>query len=117
MAEYAREVSNAERGICALLGAAFSILALQRGSFLARSVTGMLGAALLVRAATGQPLLQPLYARRAAHRAFSDAIDTSVDHSFPASDPPASRIPDDPPANAEAKWAAHRAHEANKTTH
>ena len=26
--------------------------------------------------------------------------------SFPASDPPASRIPDDPPSNADEKWTA-----------
>ena len=34
------------------------------------------------------------------------AVDDSIKHSFPASDPPASRIPDKPPVNAEAKWDA-----------
>ena len=34
------------------------------------------------------------------------AVDDSIKGSFPASDPPASRIPDVPPANAEAKWEA-----------
>ena len=42
------------------------------------------------------------------HRENSEAVDQAVDDSFPASDPPASRLPDDPPANAEAKWAAAR---------
>jgi hypothetical protein len=45
----------------------------------------------------------------AAHAAESDAVDESVEESFPASDPPASRMPDVPPVNAEAKWAAARA--------
>jgi hypothetical protein len=33
-------------------------------------------------------------------------VDESVRESFPASDPPATRQPDEPPMNAEAKWAA-----------
>jgi hypothetical protein len=41
-----------------------------------------------------------------AYAAASDAIDESVEESFPASDPPASRIRDVPPVNAEAKRAA-----------
>jgi hypothetical protein len=32
--------------------------------------------------------------------------DEAVKESFPASDPPASGLPDKPPANADAKWAA-----------
>jgi hypothetical protein len=39
-------------------------------------------------------------------RAASKAVDESAKESFPASDPPASGLPDKPPANAEAKWAA-----------
>jgi hypothetical protein len=42
------------------------------------------------------------------HAAKSRAIDESIDESFPASDPPASRLPDEPPINAEAKWEAAR---------
>jgi hypothetical protein len=33
-------------------------------------------------------------------------IDTAMNDSFPASDPPASRIPDEPPVNAAANWEA-----------
>jgi hypothetical protein len=36
----------------------------------------------------------------------SRALDESIKQSFPASDPTATCSPDEPPANAEAKWAA-----------
>jgi hypothetical protein len=42
------------------------------------------------------------------HACYEQAIDCSVNDSFPASDPPASRLPDEPPSNAEAKWQAAR---------
>lgn len=32
------------------------------------------------------------------------SVDESAKDSFPASDPPASHLPDKPPANAEEKW-------------
>jgi hypothetical protein len=35
----------------------------------------------------------------------SQAVDESVKESFPASDAPASHLPDEPPSNAEDKWA------------
>jgi len=41
-----------------------------------------------------------------ASASTSKGVDESVKQSFPASDPPASRLPDEPPVNAEAKWAA-----------
>jgi len=34
------------------------------------------------------------------------SVDSSLIDTFPASDPPASHIPDTPPSNAEDKWAA-----------
>ncbi len=34
------------------------------------------------------------------------AVDESLRESFPASDPPASHIPDVPPSNAQDKWQA-----------
>ncbi len=39
-------------------------------------------------------------------------VDETVAESFPASDPPSSHLPDEPPVNAQAKWdAAKRAEE------
>jgi hypothetical protein len=43
---------------------------------------------------------------RATESTTSDAIDSSLKATFPASDPPASRRADEPPANADAKWKA-----------
>ncbi len=42
----------------------------------------------------------------AAQKTPTQAVDESLLATFPASDPPASRLPDNPPANAEAKWEA-----------
>jgi hypothetical protein len=61
---------------------------------------GLTGIGLLVRAAASH------CAVKAELREKSRAVDESVEESFPASDPPASRLPDEPPANAEAKWRA-----------
>ncbi len=36
----------------------------------------------------------------------SDTLDSSLQETFPASDPPASNRRDEPPANADAKWKA-----------
>ena len=41
-----------------------------------------------------------------ALRTDNQRVDESVRESFPASDAPASGLPDRPPANAERKWAA-----------
>ncbi|HEV7614172.1 MAG TPA: DUF2934 domain-containing protein [Steroidobacteraceae bacterium] len=48
-----------------------------------------------------------LSARSQTPRAASSAsVDESLKDTYPASDPPASHLPDVPPANAEAKWEA-----------
>ena len=50
----------------------------------------------------------PASKSRIATSAAADdaAVDEAEDESFPASDPRSSLIPDEPPANADAKWAA-----------
>ncbi len=42
----------------------------------------------------------------AAAATSSRAVDDALQDTFPASDPPASRLADEPPANAEEKWRA-----------
>jgi len=53
-----------------------------------------------------------LQASRPARPRSSEAIDDSLKATFPASDPPASHLPDVPPANAAAKWEAAEASRA-----
>jgi hypothetical protein len=48
-----------------------------------------------------------------AHRGSKNDDEASIE-SFPASDPPASHMPDVPPSNAEEKWAADRSESANR---
>ncbi len=135
----AGNLSNSERGTSALFGVALSALAVGRGSPWLRVVSGLLGASLLARAAAGHCGVKAALtghssigeglsdqwrrmtgrASRAAHglpgspvhASQSQAVDESVAQSFPASDAPASRLPDEPPVNAEDKWAAARAAE------
>jgi hypothetical protein len=45
-------------------------------------------------------------APRASKSTTSDALDSALKETFPASDPPASQRADVPPANADAKWKA-----------
>jgi hypothetical protein len=121
-------LSQTERMVSALIGLSFSILALRGGGPVMRALNGATGAALLARAAaghcgvkaalTGQATLaqglstQWRQMRGAAGRqetrpapqaapaaAGEDAIDRASNDSFPASDPPASRLPDEPPVN------------------
>jgi hypothetical protein len=47
-----------------------------------------------------------LQGSRPARARASEAVDDSLKSTFPASDPPASHLPDVPPANAAAKWEA-----------
>jgi len=134
MAAETGNLSNTERTWSALLGASLSLLALRRGSSTLRSLEAVTGAALLARsiaghcgikaALTGQtslsdglsdqwrrmfPESRVQQQSRAAYEAKSDAVDKSVEDSFPASDPPASRLSDEPPVNADAKWKAAQA--------
>lgn len=129
-------LSPSERIGSALLAVALPALLLRGRHPLLRAVGAAAGSALLARAVAGhcgmksaigghtslrQGLLDQwnclLGAGRSkqhglpgspVHKQQSHAVDQSVDESFPASDPPASRLPDDPPVNAGAKWAAAR---------
>lgn len=40
------------------------------------------------------------------HRASPESVDDSIKATFPAGDPAASHLPDEPPVNADAKWTA-----------
>jgi hypothetical protein len=142
MRQQTGNLSNAERTISALAGLALSLVAMRRGGPVIRALTGTAGASLLARAfaghcamkaaVTGQSSLrQGLWDQwcrmsntgstvweglpgSPAHADKSRAVDESVNESFPASDPPASRLPDEPPVNAEAKWEAARAAERGR---
>jgi hypothetical protein len=96
-------LDSTDRAVSALFGLSFSIVALRRGHPLWRVLCGVAGTALLARALSGTPS-EP----GAPEEVGLDAVDESVNDSFPASDPPASRLADVPPANAEAKWDAVR---------
>jgi hypothetical protein len=137
MAPQYGNLSSVERNTSALLGVGFAVVALSRGSAVLRALCGILAGGLLSRASAGhcgvksaltgtstlrdgmrdqwrgmanEPLARAHgLAGSPLRHTKSEAVDQSIDESFPASDPPASRLPDDPPANAEAKWAAARA--------
>jgi hypothetical protein len=137
MLQQAGNLSTTERAISALAGVALAVFTLGRRGPLTRALAGVAGAGLFARAWAGhcgvKSALQGHTSfaggladqwdrmsgdprRRAhglpgspAHAASSDAVDQSAEQSFPASDPPASRLPDNPPSNADAKWAAARA--------
>jgi hypothetical protein len=140
--EQTGNLSNSERTWSAVLGASLSLLAMGRGSTILRSLGAVTGAALLARALAGHCGVKAALGGHTSlgeglrdqwrhirpqrsdarhglpgspvHAAKSEAIDTAVEESFPASDPPASRLPDDPPVNAEAKWEATRAAEGGQ---
>lgn len=137
MAAQHGNLSRAERTTSTLVGVGFTLMALSRVPLALRLLSGIFAGGLFARAAAGHcavksalagdtTLVQGLRDQwrsvantasaradglpgSAVHQGNSDAVDQSVDDSFPASDPPASRLPDDPPVNAEAKWAAARA--------
>jgi hypothetical protein len=104
----------------ALVGASFSCLALRSSSTLtARALSGLIGSGLLTRAATGRCAVKAALLGEGVrletiaeppespHDSVQSArVDEGLEGSFPASDPPASRLPDAPPRNAEDKWKA-----------
>ena len=54
--------------------------------------------------------------RRLSGQPAAKAVDESVKESFPASDPPAPPLPDNPPVNADEKWAAAEQAQAGERT-
>jgi hypothetical protein len=136
-------LGSGERVVSAILGAAFSLLALRRGDGVTRAVAGVTGAALLARsfaghcavkaAMTGESSLSEGVAEQWRHmrqksddltrnveiglEMMSARVDEAVEESFPASDPPAVHLRDDPPVNADDKWAAARAAERSNGHH
>ena len=130
-------LTSVERLASAALGLAFGAIALRAGRSWIKAGSAFAGASLLARAASGHCAVKAAALghssladglkdqwrglRRSAdiethgrpgsplHTARSRSVDEGVNDSFPASDPPASHLPDEVPANAEAKWAAARA--------
>jgi hypothetical protein len=130
MTHQSGNLSNTERTFSTVLGTALAVLAARRGNPIIRAVAGTASAALLARAYAGHCAMKAALTgkttlgggiadqwhwmagkRPSDTLATSDAVDESIEQSFPASDPPASRIPDEPPVNAQAKWRAARAAE------
>jgi hypothetical protein len=95
------ELTTFHRAICAVFGASFGLLAVASQNTLLRALTAVAGSGLLLRAAVS---------RAPSHTSATHptGLDNTLADTFPASDPPASRSPDVPPSNAEAKWQAHR---------
>jgi len=134
MQERAGNLSPSERTFSTLVGLGLCLVGTQGRSAGLRLLASVAGLALLTRAAAGHCAVKSALqgrttlaqgvrdqwchlSRRSSalqdglpgsplHERRSEAIDESVNESFPASDPPASRLPDEPPSNADAKWAA-----------
>jgi hypothetical protein len=134
--EQTGDLTARERAVSAILGTALSLWALRRGNVALRSIAGITGTALLARGIAGHCGIKAALAGEVSlwdglreqwrrltlqlptiypvNTQMQDAVDTSSRDSFPASDAPASRFPDEPPANAEAKWQAWRAAQNRK---
>ncbi len=124
-----QNLSAAERGISGTLGAAaLSTVALRRAHPAIRVGAALLGLGLLARALAGHCAVKATLRgesslgdalkdqwratrslrRNNDHASGDSRVDESLEGTFPASDPPASRIPDEPPSNADEKWRAAR---------
>jgi hypothetical protein len=128
-------LSSRERAASALLGLTFSLLGMRRGPPWLRAIGALAGVSLLARGVAGHCAVKAALGGHSSlteglsdqwrgmsrtrarvaidglpgspvHAAKSRAVDESIEESFPASDPPASRLPDNPPVNAGAKWEA-----------
>ncbi|MFL6606522.1 MAG: YgaP-like transmembrane domain [Steroidobacteraceae bacterium] len=134
MTQQTGNLSSSERTLSALFGLTLSLLTIGRRNPALRVLAGTAGAALLARAYAGHCGIKAVMTGQTslaqglkdqwgrirtagtsvtdglpgspAHAAKSKAVDQSVEDSFPASDPPASRLKDVPPVNAEDKWRA-----------
>jgi Protein of unknown function (DUF2892) len=129
-------LSSVERAASSLLGLLFGAMAIREGRPWVRAAAAIAGGLLLARAASGHCAVKAATLghssladgvkdqlrglSRAANvatdgrpgsplrEARSRSVDDAVNDSFPASDPPASHLPDEVPANADAKWEAAR---------
>lgn len=130
-------LTSVERITSGFLGLLLGAAALRGGRSWVRAASAIAGASLLARAASGHCAVKAATLGHSSladgvkdewkgmrrgtdigthgrpgsplHTARSRSVDEGVNDSFPASDPPASHLPDEVPANAEAKWAAARA--------
>ena len=116
-------LSDFERALSGLFGITLACVALRSSSLpMARALSAVLGAGLLARAASGhcavkaalrgqrigpETIAEPPVVRSAGSQAA--ALDEALEGSFPASDPPGSRLPDEPPSNVDEMWAAAKA--------
>jgi hypothetical protein len=106
-----QNLSAAERGASGAFAALLSVIALRRTHPLVRTLSAVVGLGLLVRAVTGYCGIKAAVGGERSETAAvrTSAVDESIEASFPASDPPASRLADEPPSNADDKWEAVRA--------
>ena len=94
--------SNYNSALYTVYGSSLGLIALLGRNTNLRAMSALAGAGLLLCAAVSRK------GHRVAARTRSAHLDEALEQTFPASDPPASRLPDVPPSNAAAKWKAHR---------